>query len=558
MVITNKGNWPAEQVTPIVTGPVDVQGLKAIEKIEPNEKANLEFGLKPREAGTMDLDFEVMYTRPLDDGKHQTTDTAVVRVEPEGGYVVDDALLFHSTGAMVCHESRTYVPPEEASHAANLEVQTKAFVNKAFPNGGAGIQRTKFSGTHLLAARSPQAFLAVTLRGKEPAIMPLYMMQSLKEIQESYGQRLEAWTGDPAELMGIRDLVRKVLFATDVDGVSLGPLEDTPVSKIPMLMERGVLVGEGSLDFVAWAKAAIEQRGFAQGVQILQHIADSTAGPTEEISKQIRQSIIASKEAGTLQISDDQVNSYVEFLRLTLEAAFQAKRRAGIERYWPVARIAVKTSDQEGLDAVSAFRKIIVGQSGAKELDLITPDETWRGMKIDVNVHMDSVSAAYKLWAKKIEILLRSQDAWKIKAGLDRGEYAVGIEGQKVRIDKSMVSFIQSVPEYVVEEPFEGGVVYLDTRMTRELTAEGYAKEIVNLVRESRKDMKLGDERVVEIELVAGTGLRGMLQPWKDMILRDANALEVSFVQEPADDAYVVEAGLGDETFLLGVRAAEM
>src|SRR5437879_10558862 len=91
----------------------------------------------------------------------------------------------------------------------------------------------------------------------------------------------------------------------------------------------------------------------------------------------------------------------------------------------------------------------------------------WRGMKIDVQVHMVSVSAAYKLWAKKIEILLRSQDAWKIKAGLDRGEYSVGIEGQKVRIDPSMVSFVESVPDHVVEEPFEGGVVFLDRKSTR-------------------------------------------------------------------------------------------
>src|SRR5207249_848588 len=255
------------------------------------------------------------------------------------------------------------------------------------------------------------------------------------------------------------------------------------------------------------------------GVAVLRQVSDATVGPTEEISRQIRQTIIASKEAGTLQISDEQVNAYVDFLRLTLEAAFQAKHRAGIERYWPVARIAIKTVDQLGYDAVSAFRKVIVGQSGAKELDLVSPNDMWRGMKIDVQVHMDSVSAAYKLWARKIEILLRSQDAWKIKAGLDRGEYSVGIEGQKVRIDPSMVSFIESIPEYVVEEPFEGGVVFLDTRMSKELIAEGWAKEIVNIVREARKDMRLADDRIVEIELVADKPFRAMLQPWKDMIL---------------------------------------
>src|SRR5256884_771398 len=384
-------------------------------------------------------------------------------------------------------------------------------------------------------------------------------MQVLKDIHDSYGPRLEEWSGDPAELPGIRDAVRKILFATDVAGVSLGPLEDSPVSKIPMLMERGLLVaGDGEADFMAWARKSIEREGYGQGVAVLRQVSEATVGPTEEISRQIRQTIIASKEAGTLQISDEQVNAYVEFLRLTLEAAFQAKHRAGLERYWPVSRIAIKTVDQVGYDAVSAFRKVIVGQSGAKELDLVSPNDMWRGMKIDVQVHMNSVSASYKLWAQKIEILLRAPDAWKIKAGLDRGEYSVGIEGQKSRIHPTMVSFVESVPEHVVEEPFEGGVVYLDTRMTKELIAEGYAKEIVELVREARKDMNIATERVVDVELVAGKDLRAKLQPWKDMILRDANALDVRFVQEPAQDAYVIEAWLGEETVLLRVRAAEM
>jgi hypothetical protein len=389
-------------------------------------------------------------------------------------------------------------------------------------------------------------------------MLPLYAIQVLKEIHDTFGVRLEAWTGDPAELGGIRGLLRKILFATEADGVSLGPLEDSSVSKIPALLERGLLKGDGQDDFLTWARKSIEQHGYDQGVQVLKRITDATVGPTEEISHQIQAAIMASKEAGTLQITDDQVNYYVDFLRRSLEAAFQAKRRAGIERYWPVARIAVKTDDQLGLDAVGAFRKVIVGQSGAKELDIVGPEDTWHGMKIDVQVHMNSVGAAYKLWAKKIEILLRSQDAWKIKAGLDRGEYSVGIEGQKVRIDPNMVSFVESVPEHVVEEPFDGGVVYLDTRMTKELIAEGYAKEIVELVREARKDMSLTADRVVDIELVAGKDLRTKLQPWKDMILRDSNALDVRFVQEPAEDAYVIEAGLGEETFLLGVRAAEM
>src|SRR5439155_26081316 len=163
---------------------------------------------KRKEAGAVDCDFEGQYSRPHDDGKDQAADTAVVRVEAEGGYVVEDALLFHSTGALECRESRTYLPPEENSRVASLETKVKEFVNKAFPTGGKSFQTISLGGTTVLAGRGPQAFLAVTLRGKEPTILPLYLFQVLKEIHDSYGPRLETWTGDPAELPGIRDVVR--------------------------------------------------------------------------------------------------------------------------------------------------------------------------------------------------------------------------------------------------------------------------------------------------------------------------------------------------------------
>jgi hypothetical protein len=556
--IENKGDWPARNIVPGVNGPADVQGLHSVDKLDPDEKVTLEFGVRPKEAGTMDLDFEVHYTRPLDDAKHQVTDSKVVRVEAEDGYSVEDALLFHTDGTLLCHESRLYLLPQESAKATNLQAQAKALITKAYADAAVkGVQRAQMGDKGLFAARGPKVFLVLALRGKEPKVLPLYAVQVLKEIHDQYGIRLENWSGDLSALGGIQDLVRKLLFATDVEGVSLGPLEDTPVSKIELLLDRGLLGGKEG-DFIASAWAAIEAGGYEAGTQMLQKVIEATAGPTEEIQSQIQREVLTAKEAGTLQLSDEQVKAFVDVLRRALEASFQAKMRAGIERYWPVSRLAIKADDPLVYDAVSAFRKIIVGQSGAKELDIIPPNETWRGMKIEIDVHMDSVSAAYKLWAKKIEILLRSQDAWKIKAGLERGEYSVGIEGQKVRIDPSMVSFVESIPEHVIEEPFEGGVIFLDTRLNKDLLAEGYAREIVSIVKDSRKEMKLGDDSVVELDIVGTAEVRNMLKPWRDMILRDSNALEVRFTSTAPQDAYVIEAVLGKDTLYLGIRQAQM
>src|SRR2546427_225001 len=131
------------------------------------------------------------------------------------------------------------------------------------------------------------------------------------------------------------------------------------------------------------------------------------------------------------------------------------------------------------------------------------PGDTWRGMKVALQVDRDAVSAAYKLWARKIEVMLKSQDPWKIKAGLSKQEYVVGIDGQRVRIDPNMVKFAETLPENVIEEQFNGGVVYLDTEMTPEILGEGYAKELVNIIKDIRKDIKLGDEAGIETRIRA-------------------------------------------------------
>ncbi len=556
--IENKGDWPAKNVVPVVNGPADVHGLHSISKLDPGDKVSLEFGVRPRESGTMDLDVEIHYARPLDDAKHQVTDSKIVRVETEGSYSIEDAVLFHEDGTMICHEARLYLPAEQTEQSTNLEAQAKTLVTKAFANPAVkGVQRAQMGDKRLLAMRGPHTFLVLGLRGDEPRTLGLYCIQVLRDIHEAYGLRLEHWSGDPAIVDGIQNLVRRLLFATEVEGASLGPLEDSVVSKVPMLLDRGLLGGKEG-DFIAMATATIEAEGYEGGTQVLKKVLDATAGPTEEIQKQIQAEVQTAKEAGTLQLTDEQVGAFVDVLRRALEATFQAKRRAGIERTWPVSRVAIKASDPLVYDAVSAFRKIIVGQSGSKELDIIAPDETWHGMRIDIDVHMDSVSAAYKLWAKKIEILLRSQNAWKIKAGLDKGEYSVGIEGQKVRIDPSMVSFVERLPEHVIEEPFEGGVVYLDTRLSKDLLAEGYAREIVGIVKDSRKEMALAADSVIELDIVGNSEVRNMLRPWRDMILRDANALEVRFGSKAPQDAYVIEAVLGKDTLYLAIRQAQM
>ena len=555
--IANKGNWAAKDLDIAILGDFEVTGLDRIPKVEANERRIVEFGVRPKVAGATALDVQVTYRRPLDEARLETIDSKEVKVEPRGTYLVTDGLAFHRNGALLAHESREFRDAPARSESDALVAAVRQFVTESLPEGSQGLRKTTFNDSTILVEPGPNEFLVAVVRGEEPAALPLYMIEVLRELEDSYGARLARWGGDVAGLEGLNAVVRKLLFVTEAPGASLGPLSGSPMAQASRLAEQGTLTGEGGQDFFAWARSVLEHEGFAKAVGLVDRVTATLTAPAAEIARQVREAAEAGRAQGALDVSDEQMALYVEIVRRVLEAVSNAKTRAGIERYWPVKRIAVKPSDATGLDAITAFRKIIVGQSQAKELDIVGPNDTWRGMKVAVQVDREVVSAAYKLWARKIEVMLKSQDPWKIKAGLARQEYVVGIDGQRVRIDPNMVTFVESVPESVVQEPFDGGVVYLDAEMTPEILGEGYAKELVNIIKDVRKDLNLQDGAGIETRIRASENSLRLLKSWRDFISRETNSTDVKFVREPVTDGYIVEASLGAENFLVSVKAVE-
>lgn len=555
--VANKGNWPAKDVEVRIFGDVEMSGARSISFIAPNEKKILEIGVKPPGEGAVPIDLQLFYHRPLDESRYELTGSKEIRVESQGTFAVEDVFLVHKDGRLVASESRMFREAlSEGKFAKTLKV-LQAFIGDTFVDKGAvGLKRMGFESSTVLVEQGLNVTLATVVLGEEPRLLPLYMTEVLKNIEDKYGERLTSWNGDITSLDGIQEMLRSLFFVSQRLDVDLGPLSSSVVS-MAARSGRGAIRVKGEADIVDSARITIETQGFNAALELLRQIQEAVSRPAEELTAEVKAAVIATKETIGLELTDEEVASYVDALRQVLQAVQRAKQKAGIEAYWPVKRVAVKPASQIGLDAVTSFRKIIVNQSLAKELDIVQPSETWRGMRIRVQVDTDALNRAYKLWAKKIEILLKGQDAWKIKSGLEKGEYAVGIEGQRVKIDKEMVWFEESLPETVVEEPYEGGVVYLDSEMSDDILSEGYAKEIVRIIKDARKELKLVEEQGVQLQIMASKGLHKMLKNWREYISSQTNSTDLRFVEKAPTEGYIVEATLGEENLAVAVRSGE-
>ncbi|HTD81608.1 MAG TPA: hypothetical protein VK723_05620, partial [Thermoplasmata archaeon] len=204
--VENKGKLAARNVEFNFKG-VEVKGLKPITEIGIDEKKVIEIGVKPEQEGDVPVDIQVYYQRYFDENKYELKDQQPIRVERQGTYLVEDVFLIHTDGRLVSHASRKFREEIDEDIFSGMLTVVQDFVKDSFRSRTkVGLKRLDFGDAKILIERSPHTFLATVLIGEEPALLPLYMIEVLKEVEGTFGETLEKWSGMLHELAGVDDL----------------------------------------------------------------------------------------------------------------------------------------------------------------------------------------------------------------------------------------------------------------------------------------------------------------------------------------------------------------
>jgi hypothetical protein len=83
---------------------------------------------------------------------------------------------------------------------------------------------------------------------------------------------------------------------------------------------------------------------------------------------------------------------------------------------------------------------------------------------------------------------------------------------------------------------FSGGELYLDFEVTREIEAEGFSREIIRRVQQTRKDMKLDVEEFVKVEVLADAKVAEYVKMWKQHIMSEVRSKSLELVMEVHGD----------------------
>ena len=239
--------------------------------------------------------------------------------------------------------------------------------------------------------------------------------------------------------------------------------------------------------------------------------------------------------------ADPGLERSMSIIQELVEALAKERQKRGRKLRWPVRLVALKGASAEAAKALADLRDIFLDQANAKDVVLMKPTDEFPGMALVLKPDANAIGKAYRALLPKITMVLDSRPAEEVRKALEKGSYKVGIEGQIVTIEPSMVSFTKRMPEDVAAVPTPHGELVVDLRLTPEIQAEGYAREVIRRVQQMRKEINLDVDDFIVTTLKAGRDLGAALASQKDGIARETRSRTLSFSDRAVEAEYVVE-----------------
>ncbi len=259
----------------------------------------------------------------------------------------------------------------------------------------------------------------------------------------------------------------------------------------------------------------------------------------------------------TPEWKDETLEKGMDLVREISEIVARVRQETNINLRWPMKRIVVKAQTDEDIEALLQLKDALLSQNNIKDLQMVPVGEEWDEMILSVVPNPNAIGKVYRQWSSKIAVLLKNRPAKSIKAGIDKGEYSLGIEGQLVKILPNMVSFTSTLPPDISSAEFSRGMAYMDLEQTPALEAEGFSREIIRRIQQMRKDMALNVEEYIRVEIECSRKIEGAIDVWREHITRETRAKRLEVVTGPRGE-YIVEWSVAGEPLLVGVTSLQM
>ncbi|MEG8947623.1 isoleucine--tRNA ligase [Rosettibacter firmus] len=207
-----------------------------------------------------------------------------------------------------------------------------------------------------------------------------------------------------------------------------------------------------------------------------------------------------------------------------LTRAIRAKHNLKVRQ--PLRKIMVAV-DKSKQDALRKMQDVILEEVNIKELVVLEDDSSIVNKTAKPNFKV--VGPKFGKLVKPLTNAIKELDKNSIAELEKTGKLDLVIDGQTIQITREDVEIVSHEIEGWFVESEEGVTVAVDTELTEDLIAEGYAREFVNRVQNMRKDAGFDVVDRIMVDVEGDERLLNYIQKFSDYISNEVLAESISY-----------------------------
>ncbi|EMR75048.1 Isoleucyl-tRNA synthetase [Thermoplasmatales archaeon SCGC AB-540-F20] len=229
---------------------------------------------------------------------------------------------------------------------------------------------------------------------------------------------------------------------------------------------------------------------------------------------------------------DDMLEKGMGQIRELVEVGRALRSKIGIKIRYPLSDATIVCS-KEIENSIKDLLGLLKEELNVKTISFAR--DTSQFMTKSVKPIYSHLGPKYKEKAKGIIDALELLDKQEIYEELTKNnEVKITVDNETIKLTDEDFEIVENEKEHVARADAEDATLFLNTILTPELEAEGFAREIIRRIQSMRKELDLDVEDRISTRINVGSEKKTALQKWEDYIKGETRSKTVSFVEKPA------------------------
>lgn len=245
-------------------------------------------------------------------------------------------------------------------------------------------------------------------------------------------------------------------------------------------------------------------------------------------------------ELGRVLVDEPALVSAMEQVREVVSGTLSLRKSCQIRVRQPLAKLTVLVDDP---DAVAAYDDILKTELNVKDVEFSTiADAGKHGLKIVHDLKVNARKAGPRL-GKQVQFAIKASKsgAWHVD---ETGAPVVETPNGDLKLEEGEYTLINQVDEIGAADRANdvsavldgGGFVILDTALSDDLIAEGYARDVIRAVQDARKDADLDITDRISLKLDVPAADAPKAEQFRELIAHETLATTLDINADASAD----------------------